>query len=220
MAPFQNTSRGYDVVATQLQGTPPRPNAYLRFIGGSDGPSSVNLWCYELTTGFQQAGSTGQSYRTRSFFPRSFVQPAFTIFCQAPNQKIYGDTVEFIRMTQRSMESSTIFDLVSRSRYTGHNLKGAHEGNSAEGYVKSIQRVHNRYEYAPTFQFDFIVERYLAPARWRDQRNQAVQVLPTWKEVIESQKAGFATTPDPEIDQATLDSPLFSPGPNGQNRPN
>lgn len=217
---FQPTRRGYDVRATVLQGTPPRANGHLHFAGGADGPRGVLLWVYEVQTGFAQAGSTGQSFRTRSFFPRSFIQPTLTVMCQCPNQEIYGDTIEFIRHTQVSFESSTKLEIGNVSTYAGTKLKGAHEGNSAEGYIKSVRRAHSRHEYSPELQFEFIVERFLTPARWRDQGNQVLQILPTWKEVIEQHKHSFVESADPVQNQATSNNPLITSGPNGQNRPN
>lgn len=217
---FQPTRQGYDVVATARQGTPPRANGRLHFAGGADGPREALLWVYEIQTGFAQAGSMGQSFRTRSYFPRSFVQPSFTVMCQCPNQEIYGDTIEFIRHTQVSFESSTKLEIGNVTTYKGTKLKGAHSGNAAEGYIKTVRRAHTRHEYSPELTFEFIVERYLSPSEWRDQGNQTLQILPTWKEVIEQHMHSFVQSPDPVQDQAKPDNPIITDGPNGQNRPN
>jgi hypothetical protein len=211
---FKRTDQGYDVNAARRP-TPPRPNGLLRFNG-----KDCFLWVFEVQTGFSMAGTRAQSYRTRSFFPHNVVQPAFTVMCQCANQQIYGDTIEFIRNAQTSLTSSMTLAIVSRSLYDGHKLKGAHEDNMAEGYIKHVPRAHNRHEYAPNLQFDFIVERYLSPSTWRDAKNQTPEILPSWKDIIEKKKRGFIPDPDPEQDQATLSSPLLTSGPNGENRPN
>lgn len=212
---FQRTDQGYDVTATQ-KNLPPRPNGLL-----SKGQQKVYLWVYEVQTGFSMSGTRGQSFRTRSFFPRNFVQPSFTVMCQSPNQENYANVIEFMRDAQTDIDSNINLAIVSRSLYTGYNLKGAHEDNEMEGYIKTIPRTHNRFDYAPNFRFEFVVERFLAPATWAD-KPVGNKVLPSWKDVIQekSQKGLIYQPPDPETDAATLSSPLLTPGPDGEIRPN
>lgn len=212
---FQPTNKGYDVRATKgNRPNPVRPNGLL-----SKGGTNVYLWVYEVQTGFSMSGTRGQSVRTRSFFPRNFVQPTFTVLCQSPNQENYANVMEFMRDAQTDIDSNVKLAIVSRSLYTGYKLKGAHEDNDMEGYIKNAPRVHNRFEYAPNFRFDFVVERFLAPATWAD-KVASQRVLPSWKDVIESKKGAIYSPPDPVTDTATLSSPLLTPGPNGEIRPN
>jgi hypothetical protein len=219
------TNTGYDVTATRKvfhggRKNPPRPNGYLDFHG-----TKCYLWVDQLMADFAMNIQRAQSYRTRTAFPRNFVQPSFTVRCQCANQRIYADTVEFIRTTQTHLESATTLTVVNVATYKGHRkLRGRHRGNSAEGYVRAVRREYGRFINAPTLSFDFVVERHLSPSGWDDGENLSPKVLPTWKEVIEQGKRGFALDPDPPVpaadDGGTLDRPPLAPGPNGENRPN
>lgn len=218
------TNTGYDNRATRQifrggKDAPPRPNGYLSFHG-----HKCYLWVEELNTDFAMNIQRAQSYRTRTAFPRNFVQPVFNVRCQCANQRIYGDTTEFIRDAQTHLESAMQLYVVNVATYKGHRkLRGRHSGNAAEGYVRAVRREYGRFINAPTLSFDFVVERHLAPAGWDDGGNIRPKVLPTWKEVIEQGKRGFALDPDPiqtDNESNPLDRPPLAPGPNGQTRPN
>jgi hypothetical protein len=215
------THTGYDNTATRQvfrggRDAPPRPNGYLSLHG-----HKCYLWVEEITTDYAMNIQRAQSYRTRTAFPRNFVQPVFNVRCQCANQRIYGDTAEFIRQSQIQLESSLQLIVANVVTYKGNRkLRGRHRGNQAEGYIRSVRREYGRFINAPTLSFDFVVERSSLDPKG----NLTPKVLPTWKEVIEQGKRGFALDPDPvdtnSDSSSTLDRPPLAPGPNGQNRPN
>jgi len=211
--PFQPFEKGYDLNAVN-QANPPGANGILVFR-----QYSVLLWVYELTSDFAMAGNTGQSYRTRSYFPHNFVQPSFSIKCQFANQKAYSKTIEMIRHTQTNFDSSVKITVVNNSPKRGRGVKGAHRGNAAEGYIKSVKRLHERYVYSPELQIDFVIEKHLSPPGWSDNDiDTKIKVLPTWKDVIESRKSGFLA--DPSAPSEVPDGPsTVAPDGNGGSRP-
>lgn len=225
-----HTKKGYDVEVTKLQGEPTsKANGFL-FIDKSSGglpkgkksflnPASApskgtkggrRLWVYEIQTGFSLSGTTGQSINARTFFPRNRVQQSITVLCQCPNQQNYAETVEWIRSTHKLRSTSV------RLSITTYNMpvKGQSEPLLAEGYIKSVPRSHSRFEYAPELRFDFLVERILLPAAWKDELTKAElggpRELPTWKDVIEKQGV-FRRDPD-GLDDDVLPIPAQNPG--------
>jgi hypothetical protein len=190
--PFQPTNQGYDTFALK-QPSPPGVNGYLV---GLDNQREVSLWVTEVSTAFAMSGSTGQSYRTRSFFPHNMEQTKFTITSQFPNQETYANAIEFIRKYQVKFTSSMRLQVISRGIDHNGNLKGSHNDLDVEGYVGSVKRIHERFVYAPTLQFEFISERILLPKAWADGKIK-IKLLKTWKEIIEDKKPGF-------INQSTL----------------
>ena len=226
-----NTSKGYDVEAGKLQGEPlgsvngwlyqsdkggptAKSSSFLRIpetVRGSGGKAASKvhgrgLWVYEVQTGFSLSGTTGQSYQTRSFFPRNRVQQSITVLCQCPNQQNYADTVEWIRATQKSHSTSVKLAITTKVM----PVKGQSLPLLVEGYIKSVPRSHRRFEYAPELRFDFLVERVDLPAAWADQLSakelKGPRVLPTWKDVIEKQ-GKFRRDPDRIQDGADLPNP-------------
>lgn len=222
---FQKTNQGYDVTATQ-KATPQGANGLLE---SGISAASVDLWVYEVSTGFAMSGTTGQSARTRTFFPHNFVQPVFTVMCQAPNQEIYANTIEFIRKTQITFDFSlklTVFNARHHRdlpRYAANSIKGRHFQNQAIGYIKSAPRSHQRHTYAPEFQFSFIVSRYLQPANWADKALYHTRPLKSWKDVIENSNAApYAQDPDAKVGDSVApysDIVHVAPGPGGGLRP-
>ena len=207
---FQPTNLGYDTNATK-KSTPVGANGLLTF----PKLESKSLWIYEVNSTFGMAGSKAQSYRTRSFFPRNFIQPSFMVSCQFPNQETYADVVEFIRNTQTLLDSSLRLYITPRRM----GVKGLSEPFEAEGYIKSVSRSHERFVYAPELQFEFIIENQVFPVAWRDTKVQSPRKLRSWKEIIEQKKPGFLRDPDPKPEERPYTPPPHAPGPNGESRP-
>lgn len=188
---FQRTDMGYDPNATN-RGDPGRANGLLTYKG-----SEQKLWVAEVQTAFAISGKTAQSFRTRSLFPRNFTQPFFTIMCQAPNQEIYGDTVEFIRDSQIDLGSSMRMEVLPGfKQFPTRNLRGSHNPLSAEGYIKRVPRSHEKHIYVPEFSFEFVVGRMLSPSSWSDDKVMMRKLL-SWNDVITHAKSTFADDPDP-----------------------
>lgn len=214
------TKRGYDIQALPDR-DPPRPNGWLTF-----GKKEIKMWVFDVTAGFAMSGTTAQSSHTRTFFPRNFVQPAFTISVQCPTQRHAGDLAEFIRDTQRSLRSSTRLEIVAGWPKGNHGkkLKGPHSNIAAEGYIKSVQRESMAFNYSPEVSFDFVIERMIAPGAWADSP-VTIRRLKSWHDIVEGilkndTNAGFQTDPDQVQRPANLPGTTgLAPGPDGDLRP-
>lgn len=177
---FQPYSKGYDASIRRSR-DPGGHNGVLTFNG-----VAKKLWVNEVQTGFGLAGRGVNSYRTRSFFARNFQQVSLNVGCQFPDQQRYAEVVEFIRHAQVGFGSSMKLEIVNR--YKGPNVhqnqKGPSENIVAEGYVKSVQRSHERFIQAPTLAFQFTVEKMIFPVAWADNSNEAISHLKSWREVM------------------------------------
>ncbi len=214
------TDRGYDVRSGRIQAEKTEPyrdnkghkvtrnhliphaNGRLSQINSTSTPI-VPLWVYEYETGFSLSGITGQSYKTRSFFPRNRIQQSVAVSCQFPDQKSYGDAIEWIRQQQKTRSSAILLQIIGRTV----PVKGRNTSFAAEGYVKSVQRQHQRFVYAPELRFDFLVERTLSPSNWADslttEELKGPRSLPDWKTVIEKQGV-FRRQPDAQATAPTV----------------
>jgi hypothetical protein len=193
----QKINTGYDVNAVKKV-SPGGRNAFLTL-----GKDDIGLWVYEVQTAFALGGGTVQSYRTRTYFARNFVQPKFTIMAQAPNQEEYARVVEFIHKAQHEALNNvtTKLQIIGGGlRNTAPRMKGVRRPIQALGYISSIQRRHERFLNAPEFQFEFIVSEMQLPKAWADDPVQ-IRKLKTWQEILdgiltENGGAGFVDNPD------------------------
>jgi hypothetical protein len=199
--PITSSHKGYDSNATKKKAL--RPNAQLTF-----GQEKVNLWVYEVTTGWKMAGSTAQSSLTRTFFAHNFQQPSFTIACQFPSQQHMALVADFVRKAHKALESSMILEISSASPVPNGNrrLKGVSKAIRAEGYVASFSRVHERHVYAPDVTFDFVVERIDSPGDWADS-TVTIRRLKSWHDIVQGvmahdPNAGFTDDPDGESNKS------------------
>lgn len=202
---FQPTNKGYDATVARRP-DPDGENGWLTSLLADH--TEKKLWVADISSDFGMSGSTGQSFRTRSYFPHNMQQLSYTVTCQFPNQEWYADTIEFIRSMQVQFTSSLRLQIVSRVAYTGtkRRLKGPHLDMMIEGYVDTIQRRHIQHEYAPELKFSFIAERVLYPLDWRDQ-GVTITMNKTWKQIIEDKMPGFAPVPDPPAPTEPARSP-------------
>jgi hypothetical protein len=189
----QNIKSGYDINATKRK-SPGGRNVFLTL--GSD---NIGLWVYEIQTAFALGGSTAQSYRTRTFFARNFVQPKLTIMTQAPNQEEYGRVVEFIHKSQHEAlnNKTTKLQVVKGGiPNVAPAMKGVRRSIQALGYITTIKRRHERFLPAPEYSFEFVVSRTLVPQNWADDP-VAIRQLKSWQEVFEGlDTEGFVENPD------------------------
>lgn len=189
----QNIEAGYDINAARRK-LPGGHNVYLTLDS-----TWVALWVYEIQTAFALGGSTAQSYRTRTFFARNFVQPKFTIMAQAPNQEEYGRVVEFIHKSQHEAlnNRTTKLQVVKGGiPNVAPAMKGVRRSIQALGYITTIQRRHERFMPAPEFSFEFVVSKMLVPQNWADDP-VTIRQLKSWQEVFEGlDSAGFVDNPD------------------------
>lgn len=185
-----------------------RANAWMSFAD-----QGVPLWVYEYEVDFTLAGSTGQSQMTRTFFPRNFQQAQFTIRCQTPNQFEYNRTAEFIRYSQRkaistgdpatlqvnSGGSSTLQDDTGNVVARLNGLRGRNKGFLADGYVEQIQRGGEFGEFAPEFEFSFVVATMRA-GLWTDQP-VTIRNLKSWAEILKDNPGDVGYVVDPDTGQ-------------------
>ena len=198
-----STNQGYDVWGGVIQGTPPRWNGLLYY--KSDSSAYQPLWVYEVKTGFSLSGTTAQSRSVRSFFPHNRVQQSVIVSCQCPNQLVYGQTVEWIRESQKKLSTSVQLTIFSKNM----PVKGLGSPIHAEGYIKNVSRRHVRFEYAPELEFEFLVERVFSESS--SDRGVKMRILNSWKDIIESQKKDGAFRIDP--DEQTPSMPPITPVP-------
>lgn len=186
-----SVTQGYDVAATTraLRGG---ENCTLLDMGTSE---KIDLWAYELKTDLALEGSTAQSANTRTFFPRNFTQQSYQILGQAPNQEHFGTLSEFVYTHQRNAtKTGKLVRLWLRSTPKGYSIngiKGNHKPIMALGYVRSFKRAHNRHEYAPNYQFEFVVARQLDSGVFPKGDPPIVRTMSkTWEAIVEERRKG------------------------------
>lgn len=173
-------------------------NAYFQHQSGKE----LHLWLTDITAGFQIGGSFAQSARIRDFFPRNFMQPAFTLVGTATNQEEYGNIAEFARSTQlTSLHDNTTAQLIKLFIDPGTNPPGQPErhyrGYQLEGYITSVDRRHERFIYAPQYTIQFVVSTGDFGAK-RDM----VRALAPWSEIFQK-GAQFQQNPDEDTARPT-----------------
>jgi hypothetical protein len=193
--PFQRYEYGYDVKAIGSD-EPPRPTGWLEF--PYPGGHRVNIWVIEVTISFGLAGTTAQSRHNRSFFPHNSIPPSINVHCIAPNQHIYGHTLEFIRSSQAGLDTSYLYIKRGGISAAGYTHKGRHEPVAAEGYVQAASRHHERHTYSPEFDISYVVSRMASP--FGPDTDVRPTVLKDWTAIVNTimrePNTGFAEDPD------------------------
>lgn len=123
----------------------------------------LQLWITAVGADFAMGGGFAQSHLHRTWFPRNFTQPAFTVAGVTPNQYEYGRLAEFVRNSQVQAVHRESNDILTFLRINGggeegvQNQRGAHQGFLLGGFVQSIERKAEMGVNAPTWQFAFQV---------------------------------------------------------------
>lgn len=159
VAPRPDT--GYDVKATQIS-QQRRENAEGAFNGRlHDGTWYVDFYITKINIGIALAGSTAQSRFTRDFYPHNMVMPSFNVEGQCLNQEDYGTLVEFVHQAQqKSVYDCTLLQLDVTGigfKVSRPIMRGRHEPISAQGFINAMPRKHEKFVYAPKFNFSFVV---------------------------------------------------------------
>lgn len=124
----------------------------------------LHLWVDDVTASFEMGTSTGQSKHRRSLWPRSFVQPKFTVHGQMANSLQYQRLAEFVREAHLDMlQNASLKPQEMMALHIGQGgqpgvsdrQKGHHQGYHMRGYISKIDRGAERWVNAPTFQFEF-----------------------------------------------------------------
>lgn len=149
------------------------------------------LWITAVNADFAMGGGFAQSRMKRTFFPRNFVQPAFTIEGITPNQYEYGRLTEFIRQTQLQAVQREGNDILTFLRINGggmkgvRNMRGAHQGFLLGGFIQSIERKAEMGVNAPTWQFAFQVVTAKNNSVLESSRTRG-RILRAWTGIIDS----------------------------------
>lgn len=179
-----------------------RPNGWLTAV---DGNTIFPLWVTDIGMGFSLNGSTAQSMKNRSFFPRSYQQPAVVIRGQCFDQENYRNLGEFIRDQQlAAIRSGKVMGLSIPAG--GHSVagrqRGRRDGYSAEGYVLTIETGARFGEFVPEYEFIFTVARNRAGVGgWDPHAGSAKSLrLKSWNEIFKTLNtgSGFVENPDDE----------------------
>lgn len=149
--------RGWQVNAGH---TKAKEGDYTVYLENQDG-EGIYTFIHEVGAGYEMGGSYAQSARKRDWYPRSFTQARMSFTGRTANQAEYHKLVEFIRKTQdyslrwRNESQDPTYATVKlmmpdSPRYTGHSLRG---------HIPKIDRVAERFEFAPEYTFEFLISR-------------------------------------------------------------
>lgn len=155
------TDTGWDVTAPKL--TDARRKTALNKTNGKlhDGTWFVDLFISDVKVGIALSGSTGQSRFTRDFYPHNMVMPSFVVVGQCLDQNDYGTLCEFVHQAQqKGVYDGNLLQLEVAGgglRADRPIMKGIHKPIHAQGFINAMPRKHERFVYAPTFTFPFVV---------------------------------------------------------------
>jgi hypothetical protein len=120
------------------------------------------MWIEDVVIDFSLSGSTGQSRFRKQFYPKAFNQPVAKVSGTMPNQSEYNRLAAFIRESHYdalSAGNQKTIKLMIRGmkKDAKRNIKGGHKPMVFEGYIKSIPAGSIKFEFAPKFQFEFVI---------------------------------------------------------------
>jgi len=202
---------------------------------------TIKLWITDVSADFSLSGTTGQSRYRRQFYPKAFNQPSLSIVGRTANQAEYNRLAAFFRETHSAAltDDKSLYErqsgkskkIVSKSstspqlvkfliRRSGknfinpkRNLKGSHQDMLLEGYVTSIAAGATKFNFAPEFQFNFIVAQSYDTAKigiWSDELEIGSQ-LSSWMDQFKNKGFGqqkFASSPSTKTKSTTSGRPV------------
>jgi hypothetical protein len=137
----------------------------------------LKLWIEEAKMDFSMSGSTGQSRYRNQFYPKAFNQPSLIVNGTMPNQYEYNRLASFVRETHfdalnqtnrnigttkniKTYNNKTIKLLIKdagKGKQPKRNQKGGHLAMAFQGYIRNIQAGATKFQFAPRFQFEFVI---------------------------------------------------------------
>ena len=148
------------------------------------------------------SGTFGQSRRRRTFYPHNITLPSYTVQGQCLDQNDYANLTEFIHQSHQDAISngSNLLQLnvlggglLAADGKKPTTMKGPHNPIVAYGFVEGIERKHERWKYAPAFQFQFVVVEQAvgiyAGITYRDEHQRS------FLEIIKEQEKPFSQAP-------------------------
>ena len=157
------TQDAYDIRATRISDARraaafDRANAVF-----CDGESKVEFFVSEMTLDLGLSGNTSQGRDTRDFYAHNIILPSLKIKAQCLDQGDYGVLVEFIHQAQRravgnAANNTTQLEVKGGGFKLNHPImRGPHKRTCVQGFVPRIERRYKQGEYAPIFEFAFVV---------------------------------------------------------------
>jgi hypothetical protein len=210
-APYsQVASAGYDITAPQIS-LARRNAAYKRANGRlTDGSPGYQypMFITSVAIDIALAGSTAQSQWTRDFYPRNFTLPSFQISGQALDNEDYGILCEFVHQAQHKTlaggwQNLMQFNVAGGAFYGGkrktglavtgsdgvshynQTLRGGHKPILCKGMVTTMQRTHSAFDFAPAYQFGFIVLAMMGSSIYNEPIDVSVPAT-TWVGILQA----------------------------------
>lgn len=158
-------STGYDVKASKLNDKRreialSRANAILH-----NGQEYITFFCPDTEIDFGLSGSMGQGPYVRDFYPHNVEIPSVRIMGECLDQDDYATVIEFIRDGQRKgVRNHTLTQITIKGgglAVPHPIMKGDHNPLVAQGYIKQVDRHHERFVYKPEFVFEFVLAHML-----------------------------------------------------------
>lgn len=172
--------------------------------------TEFRLWIEDAQMSFAMSGTNGQSRFRNQFYPKAFNQPTLKVMGRMPNQYEYNKLAAFIRESHYDALNQTNRDIgnivasptydkktiklfikdAGRGRQPKRNLKGGHTALAFQGYIKRIAAGATRFEFAPQFEFDFIIASSVDTGQvgiYKDDLTQGTQIM-SWMELFNKYK--------------------------------
>lgn len=171
----------------------------------------VYLWIEEIEADFGLSGSYAQSRTKRQFYPHNIIQPSVKVTATFPSQHAANLFSAFVHTSHhyalrgvelrerviparnRPGDSSTLVPTVKfllnggNSRFNGSKTsKGNHRPWLLEGYIKTVDAGAERFDYAPTRQFEFTIAESVQSKNigiWNDEAVQG-STLASWMDIF------------------------------------
>lgn len=181
----------------------------------------LRLWIEEAQMDFSMSGSAGQSRYRNQFYPKAFNQPVMKVRGRMPNQYEYNKLASFIReshydalnQTNRDIGANVIANPTydkktikffiknagGENNQPKRNLKGGHLAMGYQGYIKSIAAGATKFQFAPEFEFEFVIASSIDTGEvgiYRDDLTQGSRIM-SWMQIFNvSHFSGSAAQPD------------------------
>ena len=167
------------------------------------GSYAMDLFIREYRVSFVLQGSTGQAQLQRDFYPRNFQQASFVISGESPNQNYYNLLGEFVHYGQRKAVTTGKPMALEVHTSGTPSVRGADQGFLAEGYIDQMERGAAFGEFAPDYDFNFIVSNMLEGLY--DEDPVKIRKLKSWAEIMKDLPSNtWVTDPDAKDNEESI----------------
>lgn len=180
-----------------LEPSPQNRTGYLQNTKGDKFP----FWLTNMQAAFSMGGYFGQAQLSRTFYPRNLGAATLTLQGICPGSTYYQRLAEFIRdnylvFLQGNSQGDGLMHLVLEKDNTPSRrlMKGPRQTYDLYGYIQSITRGARRFDYFPTFQFDFIISKSNTTNGLFDSSIVQVHKLQTFTNLIQGFDTGSSAT--------------------------